>query len=336
MLIFYMKKIVFLLSFILLISAVSSEETYYLKLRASRHAEFLRIVLEGTKPIISRGIVYQRGKNILVRFPYASFTIQEEKAPVSYKIDKDTVLFSPGNFHKFKVFSLKYPHRLVIDVYQPSIEPSKKGHQIPSESRYDSIPRGHIDRIKTVIIDPGHGGYESGIITEDYKEKNVVLDIAKRLKALINRGSTRCFLTRESDQFISLGERAKFANKRDAEIFLSLHVGRRSGIVLYTPVITESVPFYIRNFMVNKGQEGFMAKTAALHDAIRQAIIEDFGDDMVSIKPLPYSILSKIEAAALIIELPSFDDAYYVAELKTELANTIYKGLYLYEEGTAN
>ncbi len=79
-----------------------------------------------------------------------------------------------------------------------------------------------------------------------------------------------------------------------------------------------------------------MVKTLALRNAIRQAIIEGFGNDMVSTKPLPYSILSRIEAVALIIELPSFEDAYYVAEFKTKLANTIYKGLYLYEEGTAN
>lgn len=195
---------------------------------------------------------------------------------------------------------------------------------------------GHIHKIKTVIIDPGHGGYESGVVIEDYKEKNIVLDIAKRLKVLINRGSTKCLLTRESDQSMSLGERVKFANNRNAEIFLSLHIGRHKGIMLYTPVITESIPSYIRNFLVSKGQEDFMGKTEALRNAIQKALTEDFGDDMVSAKPLPYSILSRIESAALIIELPSFEDTDYTSEFRTELANTIYKGLYLYEEGTTN
>lgn len=71
-----------------------------------------------------------------------------------------------------------------------------------------------------------------------------------------------------------------------------------------------------------------------LLDAMKRAIESDFGDDMISVKPLPYSILSKIEAAALMIELPSFEDAYYVEDLRAEMANTIYKGLYLYEEST--
>jgi hypothetical protein len=351
MLIFYMKKIVFLLFFISLgrlaslIPVVSSEETHYLKLRANRHPEFLRIVLEGTESVISKGLVTQQGKDILVRFPYLRFTIQEEKPFVNYKTDKDTILFSPKNFSKFKTFSLKYPSRLVIDVYTETSsaqvldtdvlrEPQKKDADSSVKSGHQ-VKTSQIQKIKTVIIDPGHGGYESGITAGGYKEKNVVLDIAKRLKALINRDSTRCLLTRESDQSMSLSERVKFANNREVEIFLSLHIGRHSGIVLYTPVITEPVTSYIRTFMINKGQEGFMTKTTALGNALQRAIKEDFGDDMVLVKPLPYSILSKIEAAALIIELPSFEDADYTAERKTELANTIYKGIYLYEEDTA-
>ncbi len=327
-----MNKIVFLLLFILLPAAVSSKETYHLKLRTSYHPEFLRIVLEGAKPLISKGMVNQKGKDIIVRFPYTSFTIHKEKTPITYKTYKDTILFSPGYFRGFKAFSLKYPSRLVIDVY---LETEKKDTK-PSVKPEHPKKAPQIQRIKTVIIDPGHGGYESGLVTENYKEKNVVLDIAKRLRALINRGSTRGLLTRKSDQFMSLKERVKFANSRNAEIFLSLHVGSHGNIVLYTPVITEPVPYEVKDFLINKGQEDFMVKTAALRNAIQQAIVEDFGNDMVSIEPLPYSILSRIEAAALIIELPSFEDAYYVAELKTELANTIYKGLYLYEESTAN
>jgi hypothetical protein len=332
------KKITFLLFIILFIPLVSGEETHYLKLRVNRHPEFLRIVLEGTESIISKGMVNQKGKDILIRFPNLRFMIQEEKVSINYETDKDIILFSPGNFSKLRAFSLKYPSRLVIDVYlaestRPE-EPEKKDFDSPVKSWYQR-KTSQTGKIKTVIIDPGHGGYESGITAGNYREKNVVLDIAKRLKVLINRGSTKCLLTRESDQFISLSERVKFVNNREAEVFLSLHIGRHRDIVLYTPVITEPVPSYIRTFMVNKGQEGFMAKTAALGNALQRAIKEDFGDDIVSIKPLPYSILLKIEAAALIIELPSFEDADYIAEFNTELANTIYKGIYLYEEDTA-
>lgn len=329
MLIFYMKKIVFGIFFILFVSVVSGEETYSLKLRTSYHSEFLRLVIEGKEPIISKAMVNQKGRDIVVRFPSAAFTIQSEKESISYRITKDALLFSPGNFSKFKVFSLKDPSRLVMDIY---LEAGKEG----TTPAFKPSGKTQGVKIKTVVIDPGHGGYESGIITGDYKEKNAVLDIARMLNMLTDKENTICLLTRESDQFMSIGDRAEFANSKDADIFLSLHIGKHRDIILYAPVITEPVPSYIKTFLINKGQEGYTAKTENLKEAIRKTIVEEFGENMVSAKPLPYSILSKIESAALIIELPSFWDAHYDDEFKNKVANTIYKGINLYEKDTAN
>ncbi len=347
-----MKKIVFSLFFILLTTEVSGEalnrtvqgeDTYSLKLRAGYHPEFLRIVFEGNKSLISKGLVNQKDNTVIVRFPESIFTIQAGKVPVTYKKYKDRVVFSPGYFGELRAFSLRYPSRLVIDVYleqkkrdkKPFIEALRERWRKKAELSIKPEQPGKVaKKMKTVVIDPGHGGYESGLVMENYREKNIVLDIAKRLGALIDRGANRSFLTRKSDLSLSLGERVKFTNSMDTEIFLSLHVGRHEDVVLYTPVITGTVPPAVKAFLHNKGQENYEVKTATLANALRQAIAEDFGDDMVSLKPLPYSILSRIEAAALIVELPSFEDAYYIAELKTELANTLYKGLYLYEEAT--
>ncbi len=96
--------------------------------------------------------------------------------------------------------------------------------------------------------------------------------------------------------------------------------------------MTEHVSGIVKPYLANKGQEEYMEETVTLLNAMKEAVVTDFGDGMVSVQPLPYSILSKIETAALMIELPSFEDAYYVEELKTEIANTLYKGLYIYEE----
>ena len=235
-------------------------------------------------------------------------------------------MFSPWHFLEFKVFPLKYPSRLVIDVY---LEKGKKKKEtrpsfklkrlLPEQPEEETGMQG----IKTVVIDPGHGGYEYGITAENYNEKNVVLDIAKKHRELITRGSTECFLTRKSDRYMSLEERAELTNNKNAEVFLSLHIGKHKKIIIYTPVVTESAPSEVKKFLASTGQEDFLTRTAALRNALQQAIIEDFGDNMVLIRPLPYSMLSKIGAAALIIELPSFEDAYYVSEFKTEVANTI-------------
>jgi hypothetical protein len=342
-----MKIIIYALLLTLLLPLSSTGTLFYLKLRANHHPEFLRIVLEGEESIISGGMVNQKGNDIVVRFPYANIILQERKIPITYNIDKGTITFHPGPFNNFKVFSLKYPSRLVVDVYletrrkhvKRSIEALRQRWRNKIKSSITSRqPRKIFQKQETKIfvIDPGHGGYESGIVSENYKEKSVVLDISKRLNALISRGANKSFLTRESDQFMTLRERSLFANRKKADIFLSLHVGNHREIVLYTPVITETVPAGMKGFLVNKGQEGYMEKTAALRDAFIQALTNNFGNDMVTSRPLPYSILAEIEGAALIIELPSFTDILYKSDQKTELANSIYKGLYLYEENTTN
>lgn len=324
-----MKRIVIILIFILFLPGISKGQMYYLKLRASHHPGFLRMVLEGEQAIIGKAMVYQRGTNILVKFPDMNFLIQEESVPVTFsKIDRNTIMLYPGDFRGLKVFTLKHPVRLVIDVYL-----KEKAEQLvpvipPSEAADQTGPV----KITTVIVDPGHGGYEYGLVKDAYIEKNIVLDIAKKLSSLINGGSSQSLLTRGSDRLLTPKERIAFAKDKEADIFISLHIGNHSDVVIYIPVITERVPDDIKPYLDNKGQEDYMRRTIALLNAMKEALVDDFGQDMVSVRPLPYSMLSHIEAAALMIELPSFADAHYIEELKKKMAGSLYKGLYFYEE----
>jgi len=76
-----------------------------------------------------------------------------------------------------------------------------------------------------VMIDPGHGGEDPGAVgPTNLKEKDVVLDISKRLYALINSSPNyKAKLTRSQDIFIPLGSRVKMARQADADLFLSIH-----------------------------------------------------------------------------------------------------------------
>lgn len=312
-----MRKIFLLILFILLSRHLAIGETSSLILRVGHHPDFLRIVLEGAESVIANAIVNQKAQDILITFPNADFTIQTEDAGIVYKKTRDTILFSPGNFKELKVSTLKHPNRLVIDIY-------------PDTKR--TIEKTKFSRINSVVVDPGHGGYEYGLVRAIYQEKNVVLDIAKKLRALVGRSNTQVFLTRESDLFLTLNERAVFTNAKKADIFVSLHMGSHKEIILYAPVITESIPDYVKQYLVNKGQEGFIANTTALIKAIKEAVASEFGDEMVSVRPLPFSILSKIEAAVVMVELPLSEDTSYTEEVKSEMAYIIYKGLHIYEE----
>ena len=67
---------------------------------------------------------------------------------------------------------------------------------------------------------------------------------------------------------------------------------------------------------------------------MQNALSKEFASEMIVVRSLPYSIHSNVEAAALMIEFPSFEDASYINEFKTELARAIYNGIYIYEEIT--
>ncbi len=327
----HMKKLrlpaIFLLLFL---PTVSDADIYLLKLRTNHHPDFLRIVLEGHKSIISKGHVYQRGKNIVAAFPGTGFSIQDGNNVIPYrKTDNETLIFSPKDFRGLKVFKLEHPDRLVIDVYAKR---KKAKGAFPWFSGPESERKAEIQRIETVVIDPGHGGYESGLSKGDFKEKNIALDIGKKFRLLINSGHSKGFLTRGSDRFMKLSERVKFANSKNIDIFLSLHVGSESGITIYVPVITRRLPDVIRPYLYNRGQADYMEDTALLLDAMKDAMISQFGDNMITVRPIPYGIISQIEGPALLIELPSFEDTYYSEEFKSKIAKTLYRGIYMYEE----
>ncbi len=78
--------------------------------------------------------------------------------------------------------------------------------------------------IKRIVIDAGHGGHDPGAIGKSgLREKDVNLDVARRLANLLESKGIRVILTRSSDKFIPLEGRADIANKADADLFVSLH-----------------------------------------------------------------------------------------------------------------
>lgn len=78
--------------------------------------------------------------------------------------------------------------------------------------------------IKRIIIDPGHGG-ESGAISESgLMEKEITLDVALRLRRLMENGPYDVLLTRETDKSVRLDKRVAFANENKGDLFVSIHV----------------------------------------------------------------------------------------------------------------
>lgn len=79
--------------------------------------------------------------------------------------------------------------------------------------------------IDTIVIDPGHGGKDPGAIGHSVQEKDITLDIAKKLGSMLERNlGINVIYTREEDVFVPLWKRTKVANTVEGKLFISLHV----------------------------------------------------------------------------------------------------------------
>jgi N-acetylmuramoyl-L-alanine amidase len=93
--------------------------------------------------------------------------------------------------------------------------------------------------VARIVIDPGHGGYDPGAMTDGISEADVVLDIATRLeRLLLQQPGVDVVLTRRTNVFVALDERTAMANRAGADLFLSIHANaseddRARGIETY-------------------------------------------------------------------------------------------------------
>ena len=78
--------------------------------------------------------------------------------------------------------------------------------------------------IKRIVLDPGHGGEPGAISQSGVYEKDITLDVALRLRRLMEKEPYEVLLTRETDQLVPLDKRVAFANENKGDLFISIHV----------------------------------------------------------------------------------------------------------------
>lgn len=164
------------------------------------------------------------------------------------KEKRTRIVLDSKNIKDFSIFQMSNPSRIVIDVYgydrkteKPTIVTTSKK---PTTSN-TSIAENNINfqntkpkdfpkdltlgaalglKIRTIVIDPGHGGKDPGAIYNNLREKDVVLEISKYLYEYLKADKDlQIHLTRSTDIFIPLEERTAIANKLKADIFVSIH-----------------------------------------------------------------------------------------------------------------
>ena len=132
-----------------------------------------------------------------------------------------------------------FKERLVMDLYPANatdvqdpllalLEDYNKGdleRQVPPAQSGPQPGKAGRDRPIVIMLDPGHGGEDSGAVGKyRTREKDVVLHIARRLRALIDKeGNMKAYMTRNEDVFIPLKVRVAKAQKQRADLFVSIH-----------------------------------------------------------------------------------------------------------------
>ena len=108
--------------------------------------------------------------------------------------------------------------------------------------------------VTRIVIDPGHGGHDPGARVNGISEAELVLDVATRLEALLEKQGVEVVLTRRTNAYVALEERTSIANRSDADLFLSIHANAS------TAASARGVETYFLNFAPNPEAEALAAR----------------------------------------------------------------------------
>lgn len=222
-------------------------------LRFRSYPNFTRVVLEGTRrhDFVLRDdgsgrVVLHVKRGVLAPSIQSSEVNDGLLTSIEARQNgRDCQILMQGTDQLFssRAFALRKPDRIVVDLFSRGAEamllPPSSAKTAPARTappaianravepaRPRALPPPPDEVVRTVVIDPGHGGRDTGAIgPSGVKEKDVVLDIGLRLKRMIEASlGVRAVMTRSTDVFLPLEERAAIANRHKADFFISLHV----------------------------------------------------------------------------------------------------------------
>ena len=134
----------------------------------------------------------------------------------------------------YKISPLSKPPRLVVDVVvrkdqgdpASAAPPPSKLPATPADAPTPAKPPAGRNGVKLIVIDPGHGGRDPGAVGHGgLEEKRITLRVGLLLRDLIAQQLKKpALMTRDRDVFVELDDRAKIANSKDADLFVSIHV----------------------------------------------------------------------------------------------------------------
>lgn len=303
------------------------------------------------------------GKSYIVKTDYISQIRIAQKNPTTVRV---TVDLDFGRIRHYRIFHLFDPFRVVMDIYpkESPLEPSEKIPQPaqPAQSGYSLVRQLGLG-IRTIVIDPGHGGQDPGCIGKDrLREKDIVLEVALELKRLFSANKElEVILTRESDIFIPLENRTVIANQKKADIFISIHANshpnkRRAGVETFflnfspDPQVNEIAAREnatsskninnMRDIIKKIVQNSKIVESKELAEKIQQNLVKSLSQKHADVKNLgvkggPFWVLIGGDMPSVLVEIshlsnPAEEDRLSNPSYRKDVAKGIYEGISAY------
>ena len=242
-----------------------------------------RIVIE-SKEIASLLFKIDK-KTLILRFPnddnlsdlFANLDVKKRA-----ESSADSAKKSPDSANRAESKQLAESSKNPLDSAKDSMKKPADSAKI-AESKKTTI---NIPRDKIVVLDAGHGGKDCGAKVGKVCEKTLVLNISKKAEQILKTRGYKVFVTRGNDKYLSLTARTKFANDKNADVFISIHAN--------------AIDKKAKNYSTANGIETYFLSTARSERARKVAELENKDDIEVMNHFSKLSFLNSINSQRLL------------------------------------
>lgn len=353
---------------LLFIGSVSAEIAAEVSLRYGRQENAVRIVLEARDELIRNASTITSLTSVRIDFPAAVQIRKPTDFPYETVLKDRFFAISLRDVVDIKTYKLTTPSRIVIDLKtapkpdtrasqeaqtptqkgqkekvspDASKAPATSGHAVqpkpqqpagPSAAAPPAAATEKARKLKLLVIDPGHGGYDQGIVRPEVREKDLSLVLAKELSAALAKKGLTVFLTRKTDQPLSLQERINFASSKRPDLFISLHASAADRWSVYTSAADEtSADTAVRMYSQTFKQGRHLEKSRAVAKVLATAIRREF-KGTVAFRELSLPLLTSLDAPAVIIEYPLAGNSPNDQKMRERIIKTLLSGVASYEQ----
>ena len=228
--------------------------------------------------------------------------LSTEKNELQFRVDsREMLLNGVRNWLSFPVFVHEGKVLVSRIDLAKTLEPQLRPNMIKN-----------LGRVQTIVLDPGHGGFDKGAISGYGYEKDYALDLGRLLRPLLQARGFRVIMTRESDVFVPLEVRAQIANATHDSIFVSLHFNATdrdpiaSGFEIYS-LTPRGAPSTYEDWLTQMSiniQNGTEADAASveLSSCIYHSLIGHIGEFDRGIKRARFAVLRLTKIPAVLVE----------------------------------